>query len=107
MNIDIDSGAGADVLDVQGNMTSTTGLIDINTGSEGDQFTVTGAIQAQTDFTLDTDTGSDIVTLGAEVDGVGQGGIETVAGTVKLDLGTSDSSTGNDQLTLIGDVQAT
>ena len=105
VNIDIDSGAGADDIDIQGNMTSDTGEIDIDTGTESDTFTVTGSIQAQTDFTLDTDSGSDIITLGALVGGVGQGGIQTVAGTVKMDFGsTADSSSGQDELTLYGDV---
>ena len=103
--IDIDSGAGVDEITVTGTMTTDAAAIAINTGSDSDQFTVKGLIKAQTNVTLDTAAGSDIVTLGELVGGIAQGGIETVAGTVKLDLGeTTDGASDNDQFTLIGDI---
>ena len=105
--VTLTSGDGADVLTVNGEITSNTDAIDINTGSDSDQFTVKGLIKAQTNVTLDTAAGSDIVTLGVLVGGIAQGGIETVAGTVKLDLGeTTDGASDNNEFTLTGDITA-
>ena len=116
MDIDIDSGDGIDTLSIEGNLNTTTGLIDINTGSEADVFTLTGDINSATATQIDTDAGDDQFTLQGQAQagtfflletGSGEdtvdisGSIDTLGTTIEIDTGET-----RDFVTITADLEA-
>ena len=78
----------------------------MSAGALSDVITVSTELLVARDFVMDTGDGTDTVNLGVETDGTITGGITTSTGSITIDLGSSDTGSSADYVTLLGSLVA-